>query len=111
MDENIPNHRAGVKFNDYIVSTYVENSSCRYPIDLWNVNDALMNNMPRTNNHDERYNSRLGSLFPIHPHLFRLVELLRDENSYQHHQAEQSRNFAPRRQKLHDDVNTQLISL
>ena len=111
MDENTPNHGAGVKFNDYIVSTYVDNSSSRYPIDLWNVNDALMNNMPRTNNHVEGYNSRLGSLFPIHPHIFRFIELLRDENLFQHHQAEQSRNFAPRRQKIRDGVNAQLISL
>ena len=110
MDENTPNHRSGVKFNDYMVSTYVDNSSCRYPIGLWNVNDALLNNMPRTNNHVEGYNSRLGSLFPIHPHIYRSIELLRDEHLFQRHQAEQSRNFAPRRQKVRDDVNAQLTS-
>jgi hypothetical protein len=110
MDESTPNHRASVKFNDYIVSHYVDASSCRYPINLWNVNDALVNNMPRTNNHVEGYNSRLASLFPIHPHIYRFIELLKDEHMFQWHQAEQARTIIPRRHKQRDDTNTQLLA-
>lgn len=80
MDEITPDHRSSVKFNDYMVSTYVDITSSRYSIELWNVNNALLKNLPRTNNHVEGNNSRLGSLFPIRPHLFRFIELLRDEH-------------------------------
>lgn len=111
MGKNTPNHVAGGKFNDYIVSAYVDNSSCRYLINLWNMNDALMNNMPRTNNHVEEYNSRLCSLFPTHPHIIRFIELLRDKNLFQLHQTEQSRKFARRRHKIRDSVNAQMIPL
>ncbi|CAF1255427.1 unnamed protein product [Rotaria magnacalcarata] len=62
-----------------MVSTYVDITSSRYPIELWNVNDALLKNLPRTNNHVEGYNGRLGSLFPVRPHLFRFIECLRDD--------------------------------
>ncbi|CAM2724926.1 unnamed protein product [Rotaria socialis] len=111
MDEHTPNHRSSVKFNDYIVSTYVDRTSCRYPVTLWNVNDALNSNIPRTNNHVEGYNSRLGSLFPVHPHIYKFIELLRDEHLFQHHHAEQSRTYLPRRQKPSQDTNAQLIDL
>jgi len=50
-------------------------------------------------------------LFPVHPHIFRFIELLRDESIFQHHLAEQSRQFASRRQKLSDDIDTQLFHL
>ncbi|CAF4332865.1 unnamed protein product [Rotaria socialis] len=89
MDEKTPTHRSSVKFNDYMVSTYVDITSSRYPMELWNVNDALRKNLPRTNYHVEGYNGRLGSLFPVHPHLFRFIERLRDEHVYQYHLAEQ----------------------
>ncbi|CAF4443411.1 unnamed protein product [Rotaria socialis] len=73
-----------------MVSTYVDITASRYPIELWNVNDALLKNLPRTNNHVEGYNGRLGSLFPVRPHLYRLIERLRDEQVYQHLLAEQA---------------------
>jgi len=111
MDDYTPSYSSSIKFNDYIVSTYVDRTSSRFPIELWNVNDALINNIPRTNNHVEGYNSRLGSLFPIHPHIFRFIEILRDEHLFQHHHAEQSKAHAPRRQKLSEDINAQLLNL
>ena len=111
MDECTPTHRSGVIFNDYIVSTYVDRTSCRYPLTLWNVNAAIINNIPRTNNHVEGYNYRIGSLFPAHPHIFRFIELLRDEFIFQHHHAEQSRTHLPRRQKLSENINVQLARL
>ncbi|CAF3003323.1 unnamed protein product [Rotaria socialis] len=110
-DESTPHHHSSVKFNDYLVSTYVDSSSCRYPIHLWNVNDAVVNNLPRTNNHVEGYNSRLGTLFPTHPHIFRFIELLCDEHIFQHHHSEQSKIHAPKRVKLTEDTNAQLLAL
>jgi hypothetical protein len=104
-------HRSCTKFNDYIVNTYVDSGSCRYPIHVWNVNDALIHNMPRTNNHVEGHNSRLGSLFPVHPHIFRFIELLRDEHLFQQHQAEQSRVVVHKRKKLSEDIDAQLLVL
>ena len=76
MNEKTPTHRSSVKFNDYMVSNYVDSTSSRYSIELWNVHDALVKDLPRTNNHVEGYNSRLGSLFPVHPHIFRFIECL-----------------------------------
>lgn len=111
MDDFTPTHHSAVKFNDYMVSTYVDITSSRYSMDLWNVNDAIINKFPRTNNHVEGHNSRLGSLFPVHPHIYRFIELLRDESLFQHHLAEQSRQYASRRNKLSDDIDTQLLNL
>ena len=111
MDEYTPDHVSSIKFNDYIVSTYVDCTSSRYPLHLWNVNHALVNNIPRTNNHVEGYNNRLGSLFPVHPHIYRFIELLRDEHLFQHHHAEQSRAYLPRHQKSSKDINVKLIGL
>ncbi|CAF1278504.1 unnamed protein product, partial [Didymodactylos carnosus] len=58
--------------------------------ETWNANNDILNDLSRTNNHVEGYNSRLDSIFPLHPHIFEFVELLRDEHVYQHHQAEES---------------------
>ena len=92
MDEKTPTHRSSVKFNDYMVSNYVDSTSSRYSIELWNVYDALVKDLPRTNNHVEGYNSRLGSLFPVHPHIFRFIECVPDEHLFQRHLAEQSKS-------------------
>ncbi|CAF1524487.1 unnamed protein product, partial [Adineta steineri] len=39
------------------------------------------------------------------------VKLLRDEHIFQNHYAAQSRTCAPRRSKLTEDINAQLIAL
>ena len=51
MDEKRPTHRSSVKFNDYMVSTYVDITSSRCMIELCTVNDVLVKNLPRSNNH------------------------------------------------------------
>ena len=51
IDEKTPSHRSGIKFHDYMVPIYVDITSSRYPIELWNVHDALVKNLPRTNNY------------------------------------------------------------
>ena len=111
MYDLTPDHHNANAFNDYLVSTYVDTSSSRFHLSSWNVNDAIMGNLPRANNHVEGYNGRLGTLFPIHPHMYRFIELLCDEHLFQQHQAEQSKCFAPRRYKASDDVTAELLSL
>ena len=108
MDEKTPTHRSSVKFNDYVVSNYADSSSSPYSIELWNVHDALVKDLPQTNNHVEGYNSRLGSLFPVHPHIFRFIERLRDEHLFQRHLAEQSKVHPIKRKQITKDVNAQL---
>ena len=82
MNEKTLTHRSSVKFNDFFISNYVDSTSSRYSIELWNVHDALVKDLPRTNNHVVNYNSRLGSLFPVHPYIFRFIECLRDEHIF-----------------------------
>ena len=108
IDEKTPTHRSSVKFNDYMVSNYIDSTSSRYSIELWNVHDALVKDLPQTNNHVEGYNSRLGSLFPIHLHIFRFIECLRDEHLFQHHLTEQSKIHPIKRKQITEDVNAQL---
>ncbi|CAF1219660.1 unnamed protein product [Rotaria sordida] len=39
MDEYTPNdHDAASQFNDFMASTYVENGSTRFDVDMWNFN-------------------------------------------------------------------------
>ncbi|CAF4661330.1 unnamed protein product, partial [Didymodactylos carnosus] len=64
-----------------------------------------------TNNHVEGYNKRLESNFPVHPHIYEFVRLLRDEHSFQHHQAEASEIRAPKRKKLYTDIDNKLKEL
>jgi len=47
---------AASQFNDFMVSTYVENRSARFGADIWNVYEAIVNHLPRTNDHVEGYN-------------------------------------------------------
>jgi hypothetical protein len=59
MDEYTPdNYSTASQFNDYMVSTYVEDGSARLNMDMWNVYDAIVNHRPRTNNHVEGSNRR-----------------------------------------------------
>ena len=62
-------------------------------------------------NHVEGYNKRLGSLFPNHPHIFRFIELLRDEHLFQRYHEEESKAYLPRRQKSSQDISDKLIGL
>ena len=50
-DEYTPEHVSAIKFNDYLVSTYVDSSSACYHSEIWNVHELLVNKLPRTNNH------------------------------------------------------------
>ena len=91
-----------------MVSNYVDSTSSRYSIELWNVHDALVKDLPRMNNHVEGYNSRIGSLFPVHPHIFRFIECRRDEHLFQRHLVEQSKVHPIKRKQITGDINAQL---
>ncbi|CAF4614900.1 unnamed protein product, partial [Didymodactylos carnosus] len=99
------------EFNDYLVQTYVDSDTSLYGIDIWNVYDAIINDLPRTNNHVEGYNSRLESNFPKHPHIYHFIELLRNEDLYQHHKAEESDMQTRKRKKLYTNIDSKLEEL
>ncbi|CAF1450101.1 unnamed protein product, partial [Didymodactylos carnosus] len=54
-----PDYVGAVTFNDYLVQTYVDKDVSLFEIETWNANNAILNDLPRTNNHVEGYNSRL----------------------------------------------------
>ncbi|CAF1131980.1 unnamed protein product, partial [Didymodactylos carnosus] len=82
-----------------------------YGINIWNVHDAIINDLPRTNNHVEGYNSRLESNFPKHSHIYHFIELLRDEHLYQHHRAEESDMQIRKRKQLYNNIDSKLKEL
>ncbi|CAM2715360.1 unnamed protein product [Rotaria socialis] len=108
MDEYTPEHASATKFNDYLVSTYVDSSSARYHTKIWNVHELLVNKLPRTNNHVEDLNRQLKSQFPVHPHIFNFIELLREEHEYQHHKSEESEVHLRKRKKVNDAIDENL---
>ena len=108
MDEYTPEHLSAIKFNDYLVSTYVDSSSARYHSEIWNAHELLFNKLPRTNNHVEGLNQRLKYQFPVHPHIFNFIELLREEHEYQHHKSEESRVQFLKGKKVNDAIDENL---
>jgi hypothetical protein len=111
MDEFTPEHRLATKFNDYLVNTYIDSSSCHFSIKIWNVHDAIVQNLPRTNNSVEGYNSRVGKVFPTHPHIYRFIELLRFEHVFQQHKAEETFVHVRQRRKITDKIDAELALL
>ena len=108
MNEYTPEHVSAIKFNNYLVSTYVDSSSARYHSEIWNVHELLVNKLPRTNNHVEGLNQRLKCQFPVHPNIFNFIELLREQHEYQHHKSEESRVQLCKRKKVNDAIDDNL---
>ena len=53
-----------------------------FPIELWNVNMRIVNNLPRPNNALEGYHSSLKfSLSATHPNIWRLIKCLQTETA------------------------------
>ncbi|CAF1358504.1 unnamed protein product [Rotaria magnacalcarata] len=112
MDEYTPNdHETASEFNDYMVSTYVENGSARFGSDMWNVYEAIANRRPRTNNHVEGYNRRMKAEFPTHPHIYQFIDTLRKKHEYKHHVAEESQVQVRRRKNIYDQIYIKLVML
>jgi len=75
MDEYTPDdYYAASQFNDFMVSAYVENGSVRFGVDIWNAYEAIVNHLPRTNNHVEGNNRRIEAEFPTHPHIYQFMD-------------------------------------
>ncbi|CAF0790474.1 unnamed protein product [Didymodactylos carnosus] len=109
IDLYTPDDVNATEFNDYLVQTYVDISL--YGINIWNVHDAIINDLSRTNNHVKGYDSRLESHFPKHPHIYHFIELLRDEHLYQHHSVEESDIQIRKRKKLYNNIDSKLKEL
>ncbi|CAF2863139.1 unnamed protein product [Rotaria sp. Silwood2] len=111
MNDYTPkNYQTASQFNDFMVSTYVENGSTRFGVDIWNVYEAIVNRRLRTNNHVEGYNRQMKAEFPIHPHIDQFIETLRMEHEYQHHIAEASQVQLRRRKKIYDQIDIKLVT-
>ncbi|CAF2823785.1 unnamed protein product [Rotaria sp. Silwood2] len=111
MNDYTPkNYQVASQFNDFMVSTYVENDSTRFGVDIWNVYEAIVNRRLRTNNHVEGYNRQMKAEFPIHPHIDQFIETLRMEHEYQHHIAEASQVQLRRRKKIYDQIDIKLVT-
>ena len=108
MNEYTSEHASAIKFNDYLVSAYVDSSSGRYHSAIRVVHELLVNKLPRTNNHVEGLNQWLKCQFPVHPHIFNFIEWLREEHEYQHHKSEKSRVQLRKRKKVNDAVDENL---
>ncbi len=111
MDDFTPDHGSATKFNDYVVTTYIDSSSCNFSINIWNVHDAVAQNLPRTNNGVEGYNNLVGNIFPTHPHIYRFIELLRVEHAFQQHKAEETFVHMRKLRKTSDHIDAQLARL
>jgi hypothetical protein len=71
----------------------------------------FVNRRPRTNNHVEGYNRRMKAEFPLHPHIYQFIDILRNEHEYQHHVAEESQIQLKRRKKIYDEIDLKLAML
>lgn len=111
MDDFTPDNPSAIKFNDYLVSTYIDSSCCQYEISIWNVHDAIVQNLPRTNNSVEGYNNRVGKIFPTHPHIYKFIELLRVEHIFQQHKAEETFVHTRKTKKITDRIDAELARL
>ena len=105
MDLYIPQHRNKSKFNDYMTETYVGGSVSR---ELWNVHEAIIKKIPRTNNHVEGLNRRLNTQFSTHP---QFVEHLHEEHIFQQHKSQELRVQVRKRNKVYDEIDDILSRL
>ncbi|XP_048248894.1 uncharacterized protein LOC125378088 [Haliotis rufescens] len=72
--DNTPDVPRAVAFNDYIVTTWVDDGA-RFPLPLWNHHGTTG---PRTNNNLEGFHNRLNRGLPHrHPNIYRFVEVVR----------------------------------
>ena len=111
MDLYTPQHRNLSKFNDYMTETYVHGSVSQFYIELWNVHEAIIKKIPRTNNHVDGLNRRLNTQLPTHPHIFHFVEHLREEHIYQQHKSQELRVQVRKRKRVYDEIDDTLSRL
>ena len=59
----------------------------------------------------EGYNSRVGKIFPTHPHIYRFMELLKAEHAFRQHKAEETFVHIRKPRKITDKIDAQLAQL
>ena len=94
-----------------MTETYVDGSVSRFSIELWNVHEAIIKKITRTNNHVEGLNRRLNTQFPTHPCIFQFIEHLREEHIYQQRKSEGSQVQVRKRKKVYDEIDDTLSHL
>jgi len=75
------------------------------------MNDKYIQNLPRTNNSVEGYNSRIGNIFPTLPHAYRFIDLLRVEHAFQQHKTEETFIHMRKTRKTSDNIDAKLARL
>ena len=67
-----------MRFTDYMTTTWVDNLTARFPIEMWTHDDNVEGQ--RTNNHLEGWHSTLNkALLRPHPNIFKFIEMLKSE--------------------------------
>lgn len=66
------------RFTDYMTTTWVDNLSARFPVEMWTHDDNIEGQ--RTNNHLEGWHSTLNkALSRPHPNIYQFIEMLKSE--------------------------------
>ncbi|CAF0822724.1 unnamed protein product [Brachionus calyciflorus] len=63
----------GVKY------TVVQIAKARYDIELWSINQRIIENIPRTTNYVESWHNAFGNMLKKHPNFYSLIDSLRRE--------------------------------
>lgn len=79
MDDFTPDHPDAIKFNDYLVTNYLDRTCSRYTYHSRNSYDKIIQDVPRTNNDVEGFNGRINSIFPTYPHIFIFIMKTRED--------------------------------
>ena len=108
MNHHTPDHAGGTPFNNSIVSNYVDYSFTCFLQDSWSFYNEIIQRLPRTNNHLERLNRRMNSIFPIHPHILNFITCLSHEHEFHHHRAEESMFNIRKRRKINENIDIML---
>ncbi len=77
------------------------------PFNWLSISPFLFRNKYR-NNHVEGLNQRLKCHFTVHPHIFKFIELLREEYEYRHYKSEESRVQLRKPKKVNDAIDENL---
>ena len=53
----------------------------RFPLELWNVNNRVEKEIPKTNNHVEAYHRHLAAILSFHPNIWTFLKVLKKEEA------------------------------
>ena len=102
---------------DYFESNYIgefrrnRRLPPRFPHAKWNVNNLVLDDLPRTNNDLEGWLNRFSTYFNEYPvHIWKFIEGLKNESALNHHTISQvlaGAPFPPQR-RLYRDINQRI---